>query len=124
MFAMENKVGEDVGRVNATDKDEKNGENWRITYSIIKGDSSGNFAIRTDPVTNQGIISVVNVSTFINITVVVVKVVARVVQGRLAAIFFSAIDLSASEFHLILKSLKQIGNACHLMFTFVSFLNK
>ncbi|XP_026802562.3 cadherin-15 [Pangasianodon hypophthalmus] len=58
MFAMENKVGEDVGRVNATDKDEKNGENWRITYSIIKGDSSGNFAIRTDRVTNQGIISV------------------------------------------------------------------
>ncbi|KAK3510041.1 hypothetical protein QTP70_026697 [Hemibagrus guttatus] len=59
MFAMENKVGEDVGRVNATDKDEKNGDNWRITYSIIKGDSSGNFAIRTDQVTNQGIISVV-----------------------------------------------------------------
>ncbi|KAF4094365.1 hypothetical protein AMELA_G00014480 [Ameiurus melas] len=58
MLALENKVGEDVGRVNATDKDEKNGENWRITYSIIKGDSSGNFHIRTDRVTNQGIISV------------------------------------------------------------------
>ncbi|XP_060767536.1 cadherin-15 [Neoarius graeffei] len=58
MFTMENKVGEDIGRVNATDKDEKNGNNWRITYSIIKGDSSGNFAIRTDHVTNQGIISV------------------------------------------------------------------
>ncbi|XP_053472841.1 cadherin-15 [Ictalurus furcatus] len=58
MLALENKVGEDVGRVNATDKDEKNGDNWRITYSIIKGDSSGNFDIRTDRVTNQGIISV------------------------------------------------------------------
>lgn len=66
MVSMENKVGEDVGRVNATDKDEKNGDNWRITYSIIKGDSSGNFAIRTDRVTNQGIISVVKVCTLIN----------------------------------------------------------
>ncbi|TSK20067.1 Cadherin-15 [Bagarius yarrelli] len=59
MFGMENKVGEDIGRINATDNDEKHGENWRITYSITKGDSSGNFAIRTDRVTNQGIISVV-----------------------------------------------------------------
>ncbi|KAI5619757.1 cadherin-15 precursor, partial [Silurus asotus] len=59
MFATENKVGVDVGRVNATDKDEKNGDNWRITYSIIKGDISGNFAIRTDHVTNQGIIFLV-----------------------------------------------------------------
>uniref|UniRef100_A0A4W4GXV2 Cadherin 15, type 1, M-cadherin (myotubule) n=1 Tax=Electrophorus electricus TaxID=8005 RepID=A0A4W4GXV2_ELEEL len=58
MFAMENKVGEDLGRVNATDKDEQNGENWRITYSIIRGDSAGNFAIRTEPNTNEGIISV------------------------------------------------------------------
>uniref|UniRef100_A0A8B9GPZ5 Cadherin 15 n=1 Tax=Astyanax mexicanus TaxID=7994 RepID=A0A8B9GPZ5_ASTMX len=59
MLAMENKVGEDVGRVNATDKDEKNSENWRIIYSITGGDPKRNFAIRTDRVTNQGIISIV-----------------------------------------------------------------
>ncbi|XP_066512621.1 cadherin-15-like [Hoplias malabaricus] len=59
MFAMENKVGVDIGRVNGTDKDQKNGENWRIRYSIIRGDTSGNFAIRTDPVTNQGIVYIV-----------------------------------------------------------------
>ncbi|XP_076852636.1 cadherin-15 [Brachyhypopomus gauderio] len=58
MVAMENKVGEDLGRVNATDKDERNGENWRITYSITRGDPAGNFAVRTDPITNEGIISV------------------------------------------------------------------
>ncbi|XP_036440313.1 cadherin-15 [Colossoma macropomum] len=58
MFAMENKVGVDLGRVNATDKDQRNGENWRIVYSI-RGDASGNFAVRTDRATNQGIISVV-----------------------------------------------------------------
>ncbi|XP_062845618.1 cadherin-15 [Trichomycterus rosablanca] len=58
MSGVENKANFDLGRVNATDKDQKNGENWRITYSIISGDPTGNFAIRTDPVTNQGIISV------------------------------------------------------------------
>lgn len=68
-------MGEDVGRVNATDKDEKNGDNWRITYSIFKGDSSGNFAIRTDQVTNQGIISVVKVGSLISIVVVVGRLV-------------------------------------------------
>lgn len=66
MLAMENKVGEDIGRMNAADKDEKNGVNWLINYSIIKGDSSGNFAIRTDRVTNQGIISVLKVCIFVN----------------------------------------------------------
>lgn len=62
MSGVENKGNFDLGRVNATDKDQKNAENWRITYSIINGDPNGNFAIRTDPVTNQGIISVTKVS--------------------------------------------------------------
>ncbi|XP_051980825.1 cadherin-15-like [Xyrauchen texanus] len=59
MHVMENKQTAEVGRVNATDKDQRGGENWRIKYSIINGDPSGHFAIRTDPVSNQGIISVV-----------------------------------------------------------------
>ncbi|XP_051948270.1 cadherin-15-like [Xyrauchen texanus] len=59
MYAMENKEIAEVGRVNATDKDQRGGDNWRIKYSIINGDRSGHFAIRTDPVSNQGIISVV-----------------------------------------------------------------
>uniref|UniRef100_A0A8C1RNE9 Cadherin 15, type 1, M-cadherin (myotubule) n=1 Tax=Cyprinus carpio TaxID=7962 RepID=A0A8C1RNE9_CYPCA len=47
----------ELGRVNATDKDQKGGDNWRIKYTIVN--PSGHFAIRTDPVSNQGIISVV-----------------------------------------------------------------
>lgn len=61
MHAMENRFLAEVGRVNATDKDQKGGENWRIKYSIGKGNALGHFAIRTDPVSNQGIISVVKV---------------------------------------------------------------
>ncbi|XP_067257650.1 cadherin-15 [Chanodichthys erythropterus] len=59
MYAMENQFLAEVGRVNATDKDQKGGDNWRIKYTIKKGNTLGHFAIRTDPVTNQGIISVV-----------------------------------------------------------------
>lgn len=61
MYAMENQLLAEVGRVNATDKDQKGGDNWRIKYTIKKGNTLGHFAIRTDPVTNQGIISVVKV---------------------------------------------------------------
>ncbi|NP_997771.2 cadherin-15 precursor [Danio rerio] len=57
MYAMENKLIAEVGRVNATDKDQRGGDNWRIKYTIVN--PSGHFAIRTDPVSNQGIISVV-----------------------------------------------------------------
>ncbi|RXN08076.1 cadherin-15-like protein [Labeo rohita] len=57
MYAMENKYIAEMGRVNATDKDQKGGDNWKIKYTIVN--PSGHFAIRTDPVSNQGIISVV-----------------------------------------------------------------
>ncbi len=59
MYAMENKYIRELGRVNATDKDQKGGDNWKIKYGIVN--PSGHFAIRTDPVSNQGIISVVKV---------------------------------------------------------------
>lgn len=61
MYAMENQLLAEVGRVNATDKDQRGGDNWRIKYTIKKGNNLGQFAIRTDPVSNQGIISVVKV---------------------------------------------------------------
>ncbi len=59
MYAMENKYIAELGRVNATDKDQKGGDNWKIKYNLVN--PSGHFAIRTDPVSNQGIISVVKV---------------------------------------------------------------
>ncbi|XP_030649727.1 cadherin-15 [Chanos chanos] len=59
MYVIENTEMTELGRVNATDEDVPDGENWRIKYTIINGDPGENFAIRTDPVTNQGILSVV-----------------------------------------------------------------
>ncbi|XP_065117776.1 cadherin-15 [Paramisgurnus dabryanus] len=59
MYAMENKHIAEVGRINATDNDQRGGLNWMIKYKITSGDPVGHFSVRTDPVTNQGIISVV-----------------------------------------------------------------
>uniref|UniRef100_A0A8C7FVE3 Cadherin 15, type 1, M-cadherin (myotubule) n=1 Tax=Oncorhynchus kisutch TaxID=8019 RepID=A0A8C7FVE3_ONCKI len=59
MSAVENKVDFVIGWVNATDNDEPGTGNWETKYTIAKGNPSRNFAIRTDPVTNEGILSVV-----------------------------------------------------------------
>lgn len=61
MYVLENKHIAEVGRINATDKDQRGGVNWKIIYKITSGDPAGHFSVRTDPVTNQGIISVVKV---------------------------------------------------------------
>lgn len=62
MSAVENKVDFVIGWVNATDNDEPGTGNWETKYTIAKGNPSRNFAIHTDPVTNEGILSVVKVS--------------------------------------------------------------
>ncbi|KAJ8343722.1 hypothetical protein SKAU_G00310510 [Synaphobranchus kaupii] len=59
MLAKENRIKEEIGRVSSTDKDEPNTENWRTVYTIAQGDPNGHFGVRTDPATNDGIISVV-----------------------------------------------------------------
>uniref|UniRef100_A0A8C8FWX4 Cadherin domain-containing protein n=1 Tax=Oncorhynchus tshawytscha TaxID=74940 RepID=A0A8C8FWX4_ONCTS len=59
MSAVENKVDFVIGWVNATDNDEPGTGNWETKYTIAKGNPSRNFVIRTDPVTNEGILSVV-----------------------------------------------------------------
>nr|XP_019935451.1 PREDICTED: cadherin-15 [Paralichthys olivaceus] len=58
MTAVENKQDYEIGRVNATDRDDRGTGNWEATY-FISNDPDGNFAIATDTVTNQGIVSVV-----------------------------------------------------------------
>ncbi|KAG5849322.1 hypothetical protein ANANG_G00108990 [Anguilla anguilla] len=59
MTAVENRELDEIGRVNTTDRDEPGSVNWKAQYTIAKGDPHGHFAIRTDPETNQGILSVV-----------------------------------------------------------------
>lgn len=60
MTAVENRNDYELGRVNVTDRDDTGTENWKARYSIVN-DHGGNFAVRTDPITNQGILTVVKV---------------------------------------------------------------
>ncbi|XP_061101049.1 cadherin-15 [Conger conger] len=57
--AVENRELAEIGRVDVTDEDKPGSENWRAKYTVVRGDPQGHFAVRTDPVTNQGILSVV-----------------------------------------------------------------
>ncbi|CAG5857212.1 unnamed protein product [Menidia menidia] len=56
--AQENGFNYEIGRVNVTDRDDPGTGNWEARYSI-SNDPDHNFAIRTDPATNQGVLTVV-----------------------------------------------------------------
>ncbi|CAL1603749.1 unnamed protein product [Knipowitschia caucasica] len=58
MLAVENRKDYDIGRVNVTDRDDRGAGNWEVKYSIYN-DPHRSFSVATDPVTNQGILSVV-----------------------------------------------------------------
>lgn len=58
MVAVENRRDYEIGRVNVTDRDDRGTGNWEAKYSI-SNDPKGNFAISTDPATNQGVLTVV-----------------------------------------------------------------
>ena len=60
MTAVENRKDYEIGRVNVTDRDDRGTGNWEAKYSI-SNDPHGNFAITTDPATNQGVVMVVKV---------------------------------------------------------------
>ncbi|XP_058135545.1 cadherin-15 [Dasypus novemcinctus] len=51
--------GLDVGRLEVQDSDLPGSPNWAASFSILDGDPDGQFAIRTDPKTNEGVLSVV-----------------------------------------------------------------
>ncbi|KAM9509281.1 cadherin-15 isoform 2-T2 [Guaruba guarouba] len=58
MEVEEQAVGVDVGRVFVHDKDLSGSPNWLAKFTILEGDPEGAFAIRTDPHTNDGVLSV------------------------------------------------------------------
>lgn len=62
MTAVENRKDYEIGRVNVTDRDDRGTGNWVAKYSI-SNDPEGNFAISTDPNTNEGILTVVKVQS-------------------------------------------------------------
>lgn len=50
-----------VANLTVMDRDQPHSPNWNAVYRIISGDPSGHFTIRTDPVTNEGMVTVVKV---------------------------------------------------------------
>uniref|UniRef100_A0A4X1TD30 Cadherin-15 n=1 Tax=Sus scrofa TaxID=9823 RepID=A0A4X1TD30_PIG len=57
--AAEAVSGVDVGRLEVEDRDLPGSPNWAARFTILEGDPQGHFAIRTDPRTNEGVLSVV-----------------------------------------------------------------
>ncbi|NXR08661.1 CAD15 protein, partial [Semnornis frantzii] len=58
MEVEEEAVGVDVGKVFVHDKDLAGSPNWLAKFTILEGDPEGAFMIRTDPYTNDGVLSV------------------------------------------------------------------
>uniref|UniRef100_A0A3Q3XAY4 Cadherin-4 n=1 Tax=Mola mola TaxID=94237 RepID=A0A3Q3XAY4_MOLML len=55
----ENRVNIAVANLTVIDADQPHSPNWNAIYRIISGDPSGHFTIRTDPASNDGMVSVV-----------------------------------------------------------------
>ncbi|XP_069491651.1 B-cadherin-like [Ambystoma mexicanum] len=53
----ENEKGIEVQRLTVSDSDESNTENSNAVYKIVKGNEGGFFAVRTDPESNDGIVT-------------------------------------------------------------------
>lgn len=62
MAAVENRKDYEIGRVNVTDRDDRGAGNWEARY-FISNDPEGNFAISTDPGSNEGVLTVVKVQS-------------------------------------------------------------
>lgn len=61
----ENRVETVVANLTVMDRDQPHSPNWNAVYRIISGDPSGHFVIRTDPVTNEGLVTVVKVGALL-----------------------------------------------------------
>nr|XP_005892500.1 PREDICTED: cadherin-15 [Bos mutus] len=59
MEAAEAVSGVEVGRLEVEDRDLPGSPNWAAQFTILDGDPDGQFTIRTDPRTNEGVLSVV-----------------------------------------------------------------
>lgn len=59
----ENKVNVVVTNLTVVDRDQPHSPNWNAVYRIVSGDPSGHFTVRTNPITNEGMLTVVKVKT-------------------------------------------------------------
>ncbi|KAG8131652.1 hypothetical protein E2320_009562, partial [Naja naja] len=55
----ENRIEVVIANLTVMDRDQPHSPNWNAVYRIISGDPSGHFTVRTDPVTNEGLVTVV-----------------------------------------------------------------
>uniref|UniRef100_A0A8D0FB85 Cadherin-15 n=1 Tax=Strix occidentalis caurina TaxID=311401 RepID=A0A8D0FB85_STROC len=69
MEVEEQAAGVDVGKIFVHDKDLAGSPNWLAKFTVLEGDPEGAFAIRTDPLTNDGVISVAKVRDRFELTV-------------------------------------------------------
>lgn len=61
VIVPENEVGAPVATLKVTDADEENSLSWKAKYSIVKGNEEANFAVTTDPATNNGLLTTAKV---------------------------------------------------------------
>lgn len=60
----ENTKGVEVMRIKAEDLDLEGTDNWEAVFDIVKGNEGGYFSIKTDPITNEGILMLDKVLQF------------------------------------------------------------
>ncbi|MBN3288629.1 CADH2 protein, partial [Polyodon spathula] len=73
----ENRVNVIVANLTVTDKDQPNTPAWNAVYRITGGDSTGRFAIPTDPNSNEGMVTVVKPIDYETSRMFVLTVVAE-----------------------------------------------
>lgn len=50
-----------VTNLTVVDRDQPHSPNWNAVYRIVSGDPSAHFTIRTNPITNEGMLTVIKV---------------------------------------------------------------
>ncbi|XP_069739789.1 cadherin-4-like isoform X2 [Narcine bancroftii] len=92
---QENKIEVIVANLTVTDRDQPHTSNWNAVYRIVSGDSTGHFLVKTNPVTNDGMVIVVKpVDYEINRAFVLTVVVMN--QAPLAAGIQSSLQSTAT----------------------------
>uniref|UniRef100_A0AAQ4P8Y4 Cadherin-4 n=1 Tax=Gasterosteus aculeatus aculeatus TaxID=481459 RepID=A0AAQ4P8Y4_GASAC len=90
----ENRVDLAVANLTVIDADQPHSPNWNAVYRIISGDPSGHFTIRTDPVSNDGLVTVMKPVDFeMNRAFMLTVVVSN--QAHLASGIQSALQSTA-----------------------------